>query len=110
MRFSFHDLGPQARGAEVIVRLRGSSANVLLLDQANFSLYRAGGPFVYTGGFQRRTPVRLEIPEAGHWYVVVDLGGFKGKTRGNVEVIGPGETEGTTKSESGRGSTTATVS
>ncbi|HEX8977077.1 MAG TPA: DUF1883 domain-containing protein [Solirubrobacteraceae bacterium] len=104
MRFSFHDIGEQPKGAEVIVRMRGSSANVLLLDQANFALYRSGGPFVFTGGFQRRTPVTLEVPEDGHWYVVIDLGGFKGKTRGSVEVISPGETESVVKAETGSGS------
>lgn len=89
MRYSFHDIGPQPKGATVVVRLQGSSANVLLLDQRNFALYRAGWPFAYSGGFRRRTPVKLEVPQDGHWYVVLDLGGFKGRARGKVEVSPP---------------------
>jgi hypothetical protein len=94
MRFAFYDLGQQPAGATAMVRLRGSSANVLLLDKTNFDRYRTGGPFAYSGGHYNRSPVALEVPEDGHWFVVLDLGGFGGRVRGKVRVLAPGETDG----------------
>ncbi len=93
MKFSYYDLGEQPEGAIAEIRLTGSMPNVLLLDEANFARYRADAPFVYVGGHQKRSPVRLEVPHAGHWFVVVDLGGFKGRVRGKVTVLAPDEIE-----------------
>lgn len=87
MRYSYFDLREQSKGASVVVRLSGSSANVILLDRANFLNYRAGRPFLYEGGFCRRSPARLKIPEDGHWYVVVDLGGYRGRIRAYAAVV-----------------------
>jgi hypothetical protein len=89
MRYAYNDLGQQQAGATVSVRLSGSASNVVLVDQSNFARYRAGQPFLYTGGHYMRTPVRLEIPEDGHWYVIVDLGGYRGRVRAHVEVQSP---------------------
>lgn len=88
MRYSYFDLKEQSKDTSVVVRLAGSSANVILLDRTNFASYRAGRPFLYEGGFRRRSPVRLTVPEDGHWYVVVDLGGYRGRVRAHVEVVG----------------------
>jgi hypothetical protein len=93
MRYAYNDLGHQTAGATVTVRLNGSVANVVLVDEANFGRYRSGQPFLYTGGHYRQSPIHLEVPEDGHWYVVVDLGGYRGRVRANVEVAsadGPG--------------------
>lgn len=86
MKYAYRDLGEQDAGTAVTVRLSGSVSNVVLLDAANFARYRAGQPFLYTGGHFVRSPVELEVPEDGHWYLVVDTGGFKGRVRGSVEV------------------------
>jgi hypothetical protein len=88
MRYAYNDLGEQPAGATVTVRLSGSASNVILLDRANYCRYRAGQPFLYTGGHYTRSPVHLEIPEEGHWYVIVDLGGYRGRVRANVAVDG----------------------
>jgi Domain of unknown function (DUF1883) len=93
VKFSYYDLGEQPERAVAEVRLTGSMANVLLLDAANFARYRADAPFVYVGGHQKRSPVHLEVPHAGRWFVVVDLGGFKGRVRGKVTVLAPDEIE-----------------
>ena len=93
MRYAFYDLGEQPEGATAVVSLRGKAPNVLLLDEHNFALYRSGGPFVYTGGHYSRSPVHLEVPQDGHWYVVLDFGGFNGRVRGKVKVLAPGETD-----------------
>jgi hypothetical protein len=89
MRYASTDLGQQRAGTTVTVRLSGSVANVVLVDQVNFARYRAGQGFLYEGGHFRQSPVHLEVPEDGHWYVVVDLGGYKGRVRGNVEIESP---------------------
>ncbi len=90
MKYAYHDLGHQNAGTTVRVRLDGSVANVILLDPTNFGQYRAGLPFRYTGGHVTRSPVELEIPEDGRWYVVVDTGGYRGRVRGRVEVVSAG--------------------
>jgi uncharacterized protein DUF1883 len=87
MRFSYHDLGHQPAGSTVVVRLNGSAANVLLVDPANFSRYRARQAFSYHGGLCKHSPAEIEIPKDGHWIVVIDLGGYKGRVRASVEVV-----------------------
>lgn len=90
MRYAYYDLGHQQEGSAVVVRLRGSAANVILLSPLNFAYYRAGGAFFYNaGGHFQYSPVKLEIPRDGHWYVVVDLGGYAGRVHGAVEVVPP---------------------
>lgn len=92
MRYGYYDLGELAEGTTVTVGLSGSSANVILLDETNFRRYQRGGPTVYkAGGFYRRTPVHLEIPEDEHWYLVVDLGGYSGRVRATVNVHEDGD-------------------
>jgi hypothetical protein len=89
MRYAYRDLGEQPSGTEITVRLAGSAANVLLLDPSNYSSYRAARPFRYTGGLHHRSPARLTVPRDGHWYLVIDLGGHRGRVRANVESINP---------------------
>lgn len=38
----------------------------------------------------KNSPVRLQIPRPGHWYVTVDLGGYKGKVSSSVRIL-PGK-------------------
>ncbi|HLJ04557.1 MAG TPA: DUF1883 domain-containing protein [Solirubrobacteraceae bacterium] len=89
MRFSYHDLGHQPAGSTVVVHLTGSAANVLLVDPTNFGRYRARQAFSYHGGLCKRSPAEIEIPSEGHWLVIIDLGGYKGRVRGRVEVVAP---------------------
>jgi hypothetical protein len=85
MRYAFEDLGHQHAGTPVTVRAQGSACNVFLVDAKNFRQYRAGQPFRYTGGHFMRTPVELEVPQDGHWYAVIDLGGYPGRVRASVK-------------------------
>jgi hypothetical protein len=62
-------------------------ANVLLMDEPNFQRYRDEGEFTYSGGEARHSPVILEVPSAGQWHVVVDLGGADGVVRASVRVL-----------------------
>ena len=61
-------------------------ANVLLLDESNFSAYRGGRRYRYSGGHAKRTPAVLVPPRDGHWHVVVDLGGYGGHVEASVAV------------------------
>jgi hypothetical protein len=63
-----------------------AQANVMLLDNSNFSSYRREGRFNYRGGLARRSPVKLVPPHPGHWHVVVDLGGYAGRVNASISV------------------------
>lgn len=70
----------------VEVSLSGQ-ANVRLLDSANFHSFRTGRQHRYIGGLARMSPVRLRPPHQGHWYVVIDLGGYSGRIRHSARLI-----------------------
>lgn len=90
MQFIKHDLGHRAGGEIVEIILKGSAANVRLMDSSNFQSYRSGRRHRFIGGHTKRSPVRLQIPRSGHWYVAVDMGGYKGKVRSSVRML-PGK-------------------
>lgn len=70
----------------IVVTLDGK-CNILLLDDSNFSNYRAGRSYNYCGGWAKASPVRLTPPHHGRWHVVVDLGGYAGHVRAGVRVV-----------------------
>ena len=76
--FDHYDLGYQFIGFDevklVIVELN-YSANVMLMTDINFDMYKMGLSCSYYGGYAQQSPVRLKIPFGGHWHVVVDNGG-----------------------------------
>lgn len=81
------DLGFRQAGDVVEVTLSGNAANVRLLDNSNFQSYRNGRQHRYYGGLARTSPVRLQIPNTGHWHVVVDMQGLGGTTRASFRLI-----------------------
>lgn len=86
MQYIHHDLGHVSGGSIVEVNL-SAAANVRLLDASNYNSYRAGRRHDYQGGLARQTPVRLQIPHTGTWYVVVDMQGLRGSVRSSARVI-----------------------
>ncbi|MCY3575373.1 MAG: DUF1883 domain-containing protein [Chloroflexi bacterium] len=90
MKFVKHDLRQRSGGEIVEVILKGNSANVRLMDSSNFQYFRSGRRHQYIGGHMKNSPVRLQIPRPGHWYVTVDLGGYKGKVSSSVRIL-PGK-------------------
>lgn len=66
-------------------------ANVLLMDPSNYKSYREGKTYRYFGGLAKVSPVRLSPPHAGHWHVVVDLGGYAGTVRAGIQVLQPAD-------------------
>ena len=77
------EIGP---GDVVEVTLDGQ-ANVLLLDASNYERYRRGATYQYHGGFARASPYQLSPPTAGHWHLVVNLGGFNGQVKAGVRLL-----------------------
>ncbi len=77
MQFIYHDLGHRTSGEIVEITLSGNAANILLMDSTNFNSYRNRRQYRYIGGLARKSPVRLQIPSAGHWYVAVDRQGLQ---------------------------------
>ena len=72
---------------DVVLVTLDTQANVMLLDDGNFSAYRNGRSFHYFGGWATNSPVRLTPPHSGHWHVVVDLGGNSGTIRASIRVV-----------------------
>jgi len=62
-------------------------ANVRLLDAANYARYRKGAQHRYYGGLAKESPVRISAPHAGHWHVVIDLGGYPGTVHASARVV-----------------------
>lgn len=71
-----------------IVVTLDKQANVLLLDSINYQNYQQGRSYKYQGGLAKVSPVRLKPPCAGHWHVVINLGGYSGTVHASVRVIG----------------------
>lgn len=85
MNFLLYDLDLAADDA-VEVTL-DSQANVRLLDEPNYLSYRRGGRHTYYGGLAKASPVTLRPPHAGHWHLVVDLGGRAGTVKASVRTV-----------------------
>ena len=62
-------------------------ANVRLLDATNYTKYRNGAQHNYYGGLAKESPVRMSAPNAGHWHLVIDLGGYSGTVRASAQVL-----------------------
>ena len=87
MKFTHYDLGNRKRGEIVEVILKGSAANVRLMNSTNFSSYKNGRRHRYTGGLAKKSPIRLQIPTSGHWHVTVDMAGLRGKVRSSIRTL-----------------------
>lgn len=65
---------------------------MILIDPLNFDCYCLRQPFQYTGGLCTHTPARLQIPQDGHWYLVIDSGEYSHHVwTENIEILTPGE-------------------
>lgn len=86
MNFLQFDLGNRQRGEIVEITLT-NGANVRLMTSSEFSNYRNGRRHQFIGGLAKRSPARLQIPNAGHWYVAVDMQGLRGTTRAAIRTV-----------------------
>lgn len=87
MRFQSYDLGNRKKGEIVEVILKGSSANVKVMDSTNFNNYKNGKKHTYYGGHATKSPVKIPIPNSGRWIVTIDLGGYAGTVSSSVKVL-----------------------
>jgi hypothetical protein len=87
MKFVQYDLGHRKGGEIVEVVLSGNAANVRLMDSSNLSSYKSGRQHHYFGGLAKRSPVHLQIPHSGNWYVTVDMQGLSGSIRSSARVL-----------------------
>ena len=79
MEYNVYKLGNLAKGKIVEVTLKGNAANVLLLDSSNYNNYKKGRRYKYYGGFVKKSPFRIVVPNSGQWYLVINLGGYRGR-------------------------------
>jgi len=86
-RFTYYDLGHRSSGEIVEITLSGSAANVRLMDSSNYQSFKNGRQHQYFGGLAKRSPIRLQIPHSGHWYVTVDLQGLQGSVRSSMRIL-----------------------
>jgi hypothetical protein len=86
-RFTYYDLGHRSSGEIVEITLSGSAANVRLMDSSNYQSFKSGRQHRYFGGLAKRSPVRLQIPHSGHWYITVDLQGLQGSVRSSMRIL-----------------------
>ena len=86
MNFSYYDLGQRNKGEVVEVQL-SAAANVRLMNSSNYSNFKNGRRHHYYGGYVKTSPYRITIPNSGHWYVTIDLGGYAGKVNHSVNVL-----------------------
>ncbi|MDD2582705.1 MAG: DUF1883 domain-containing protein [Desulfuromonadaceae bacterium] len=87
MKFTYYDLGNCKAGQIVEVTLSGSAANVQLVDSNNFVNYKNGRNYRYAGGLATKSPVRLAIPNSGHWYIVIDMRGLTGTVNFSCKIL-----------------------
>ena len=87
MQFVHHDLGNRSAGDVVEIALSGNMANVRLMDSTNFQSYRNNRQHRCIGGLAKQSPVRLQIPNSGHWHIAVDLAGLKGSVRSSARIL-----------------------
>lgn len=87
MQFQKYDLGQLQKGQILVVTLKGSAANVRLMDSSNFQNYKSGRRHKYYGGYVTRSPYRISVPNNGHWYVAIDLGGYSGRIISSINVL-----------------------
>jgi len=86
MQHQYYDLH-QLHGGEVVEVQLANAANVRLMDSSNYASYKRDGQHRYIGGYVKQSPYRMTVPNSGHWYVAIDLGGHAGTIRSSVRVL-----------------------
>jgi hypothetical protein len=84
--FTHYDLKQQRAGVTIEITL-SAVANVRLMTANNFQLYTETLKHQFVGGVARKSPIRLVIPQSGHWHVVVDMEGHHGHCDSSIRMI-----------------------
>ena len=83
--YTHYDLDMQRSGTVIEITL-SAVANVRLMSHANFDLFRNARQHKFLGGVAKQSPIRLKIPQSGHWHVVVDMEGLPGKAESSIKL------------------------
>ena len=78
------------KDGDVVAVTCDTQANVLLMDDSDYSNYKARRSYQYYGGFFTHFPARLTPPRSGYWNVVLNLGGGRATIRHSIRVINLG--------------------
>ncbi|WP_426230079.1 DUF1883 domain-containing protein [Pararhizobium sp. DWP3-4] len=84
--FTHYDLKQQRAGVTIEITL-SAVANVRLMTANNFQLYTETLRHQFVGGIARKSPIRLTIPQSGHWHVVVDMEGHHGQCESSIRIV-----------------------
>ena len=84
--YTHYDLDMQRAGTVIEITL-SAIANVRLMSQGNFDLFKNARQHKFLGGVAKQSPVRLKIPDNGHWHVVCDMEGHPGKAESSIKVV-----------------------
>lgn len=87
MKYNVYELGNRKQGETVQITLKGSAANVKLMDSSNYQKYKNRRNHKYYGGLAKKSPVILPIPRSGRWYVTVDMQGLRGSVSTSVRML-----------------------
>lgn len=87
MKYQVYDLGNKKRGEVVEITLKGSAANVRLMNSSNYPKYKNGRSHKYYGGLAKSSPIRLQIPNSGRWYVTIDMQGLRGSVTSSIRML-----------------------
>ncbi len=87
VNYNYYDLGNLSGGTTVRVNLQGDPPNVRLMDSSNYRSFQRGERYDCYGGQAKSTVVLLQVPHSGHWFVVLDYGGYRGSGRASVQVL-----------------------
>lgn len=85
-KYTHFDLKEQRAGTVVEITL-AAVANVRLLSGQNLALYKEAMKHTFVGGVARKSPVRLTIPQGGHWHLVVDMEGHHGEPAPSIRIV-----------------------
>ena len=85
-RYSHYDLKEQRTGTVIEITL-SAIANVRLMNSSNLERFTETLQHQFIGGVAKKSPIRLTIPEAGHWHLVVDMEGHKSLAESSVKMV-----------------------
>ncbi|MGF9695273.1 DUF1883 domain-containing protein [Rhizobium sp. 0TCS1.26] len=85
-RFTHYDLKELRAGTTIEVTLSAVN-NVRLMTAGNFKRFTEKLDFKYVGGVAKKSPVKIVIPESGHWHLLVDAEGHHGLAESSVKMV-----------------------
>lgn len=84
--YTHYDLKDIRAGVVIEITL-STVANVRLMTNTEFDLFKNGRKHQFLGGVAKKSPIRLTIPKDAHWHVVVDMEGHSGKAESSIRVV-----------------------